>query len=440
MAASNDIIKTTLSYVDNHLAIALLDTIQTQNIGYSDRNIAVQQYTLCRGTQLYSDLIDLAEEAVPEGDVEAIQAALRDKQELLSTERERLLAGDGVARFKSFLSTEENKQRYAKMCDDHTIVTRGLDTFGLTEEHLNDLFVFARASYQYGQYHECREILYFLGQVKPEQYRSDEQRLWGQLACEILCAKNGISGVLWQDAIRTLNSLFDIAESTAHPRVTIEACMHWQLFTHMLSQVPDGRNELVERFSSDMCFPVLISHAQHLMRYLIVCVLITPGIHLRGCPHQHPAIRDLAKAIKEISFVYRDAIIDVFSAMFVTFDTNSALTLLPTACETVEKDIFLNAYIDDFTHAIRQRLFEDHCKGHANINMQDAAYLLGVPMAESEKWTVDFIRNSKLNEKVREDEDSVAVHCMSGTNSVLGMIGEKMRSISTRLEALMMSS
>ena len=438
MHQSYDLITTTLEHVDHHLAIALLDTIQSHGTQYDEESLVTAQYALCKGTQLYSDLSDLSEDVVPQADLQEVQNKIKANQQALAAERERLLKGEGVSKFKSFLSNDENKLRYEKMCDDQSIAIRGLEVFDLKEENLKELYSFAHSVYQYGQYGECRSILQFLSQVKPAQYRMDEKRMWGQLACEVLCAKNGIDGIKWQDAVRSLNFIVESAGTSKQHISTIKTCLHWGLFSHLLSQVPNGREELLDIFLSEKCFPVLFSYAQHLMRYVILCLLTTRGICIRGNVHGHPAIREIAKVLRDINFVYSDPVVELFISMFVTFDADKAVAILPSAGDVLATDIFTQAYCDEFLSAARQQICEDHCKGLSQVHIGRMTEKLGIPSFESEKWAVKVLESSKLNEVITEGDGQVSFVSERNAHNVSEIIADKVKAIATRIEGLMM--
>ncbi|KNH09275.1 eukaryotic translation initiation factor 3 subunit E [Perkinsela sp. CCAP 1560/4] len=431
-----DLTDTTLSYVDRHLAITLLDTMQTNKSPYSEKSLLHAQYKLCTGTQLYSDLIDLAEDVVPEEKLSDAQSEYKLKQEALAAERDRLLLGEGVSKYKAFLSTEENKVRYQKMCDDTSIATRGLEVFELKDDNLKEIFHFAQSVYQYGQYGECRSILRFLAFVKPSQYRYDEKRMWGQLACEILCAKHGDEGVKWQDAIRSLNAIMDSLEHVKRPVFTTIRCLHWGLFTHLLSGVPQGRDQLIELFLNEKNFSIIFSHAQHLLRYVLVCLMTTRTLWLRGNAHGHPMVRELVQVLKDINFEYSDPIVEMFSALFIMCDTKRAIDVLASAVTTVRNDVFLKPYAEEFLETARRQIFEDYCKTHGRVSLRHIATSIGIASEEAEKWVVNVLRNSKMNGRIHEENGNVFVVTERQTIALSEAITEKSSAIVTRLQSL----
>jgi translation initiation factor 3 subunit E len=349
--------------------------------------------------------------------------------------------------------------------------------FEVTPETISTYYKFAKFNYDCGDYQQARDMLenyisLFASPPKPkdEDDEDDEaaananantnkgeedkignpnmyyltsidttllQVLWGRLSCEILVSD-------WEEAAIALNAVKTAIETLASTNKlsSLEALhqrtwlLHWSLFVFW-NDASNGLESMVELFTSEKYLQAVTTHAPHLLRYLTAAVLLCKRRAAKKAGSNSNAegrklLRDLVKVMQQCE--YSDPIVEFVDKLSVQFDFDAAQSQLEK-CETVLiSDFFLCKQSEMFMEEARVFVFENYCRIHHKIDLQNLGDKLAMDKERAERWIVDLIRDAMLDAKIDSEEGCVVMG--AGTVSVYEQVMEKTRDLTARSAGL----
>jgi len=308
--------------------------------------------------------------------------------------------------------------------DSKTLIEKLEKEHGFNRERLEDLYDYSKILYEIGNYSGASEQLQIITSLLSPTTEKYTSALWGRLACSILAMD-------WDTALDDLLRLKEHVENmTADPSVkqlTNRTCLiHWALFVFF--NHPKGKEMLIDWFLSVPANMNAIQMvAPHLLRYLTVCVIISPR-------RRKAVLKDVVRAIQLLSHMYRDPITEFLECLYVHHDFDGAQEKLKNCDVVLMNDFFLVACNDDFTENARLLIFETFCRIHNCVSINMLAQKLNMSENEAERWIVNLIRNARLDAKI----DSQLGHVVMGftPSSVHQQIIEKTNSIAYSTQKL----
>ena len=190
-----------------------------------------------------------------------------------------------------------------------------------------------------------------------------------------------------------------------------------------------GLEQLVDLFFSEKYRQAITTHAPHLLRYVTAAVLLCKrGKHVDS----RRLLKNLGHVMQDVE--YTDAICEFVNCLSNKFDFEMAQRKLQECQDVLERDFFLCKQTSVFMEEARVFVFENYCRIHDKIHLDDISEKLAMPPDQAERWIVDLIRNSDLDAKIDSENNSVV---MRGTSqSIYQQVMERTRDLNMRSATL----
>lgn len=259
------------------------------------------------------------------------------------------------------------------------------------------------------------------------------QVLWGRLTCEIL-VEDWESASVAVDAVRNaVESL--VQQDKMTPLAALQQrtwLLHWSLFVYWNDSASGSLEQMVVLFHSERYKQAITTNAPHLVRYLTAAVFlckrrVTP--HASSNDEARRLLKNLVNVLQDVD--YTDPIVEFVHCMSVKFDFDSAQMKLKECEGVLKSDFFLCKQTDFFMEEARIFVFENYCRIHHTIDIQQVGQTLAMPADQAEKWMVNLIRTAQLDACFLP-EKSVVVMGSSHTVSAYDHIIDRTRDWNSR--------
>ena len=252
--------------------------------------------------------------------------------------------------------------------------------------------------------------------------------LWGKLACEILLQK-------WEAASVAVEAVQTAIEQVQMPPIQLLQqrtwLLHWSLFVYWNYQ--SGLSKLVELFTSNNYKQAIVTNAPHLLRYLTAAVVICKRKFQKS--EHRKLLRQLIYIMEDCE--YNDPIVEFVNHMIVKFDFGAAQTKLAECERVLQLDFFLCQQTKLFMEEARVFVFENYCRIHEIIDLNDLGAKINMSKEDTERWMVDLIRNADLDAKIDSENGNVIMG--TNTSSIYEQVMDRTRDLNVRTSTLIQS-
>ncbi len=247
---------------------------------------------------------------------------------------------------------EEEPETVQQMRDEAVYTVANLSaSHGVTAEHVEMLYEYAKLTYETGNYSLAKVYLGHYQLLGPEGSPSVYRAGWGKLAAEILeaitLASNpelqsqedhaNVQAIFAQAAadLQVVSSQIDESSDGALDQLSKRAwLLHWSLFV-FFQQAEGGREALVEFFFQEKYVNTIQTYCPWLLRYLAFAIVTDKR-------HWHDRKKDnLLKMITLETYEYSDPITEFVAALMRDSDFAGAQSKLEGCAEALSQDYFL---------------------------------------------------------------------------------------------------
>lgn len=260
----------------------------------------------------------------------------------------------------------------------------------ITATTVDDLYRYAKLSFDCGRYGDAAECLYFFRILNKDEEKNF-WALWGKLAAEILM-------VNWNVALEDLKLLRDLIDErikVSHIQQLQQRTWlaHWSLF--IFWNLDNGRKQMIDFLSQDKMLNTIQTTCQHLLRYLVASFVISKGDYRNA----RSMMKDLVRVLVTERDSYKDPVTELLVTLFDDYDFDAAEENL-RKCEVLAKnDFFLSSYIEEFMKNAKSIMFAQYCKIHKSIDITSLGKALGIE-DNIESDIVTLIKNAKIDAKI----------------------------------------
>lgn len=276
------------------------------------------------------------------------------------------------------------------------------ETHKITEDTLDNLYKFAKFSFECGLYRDASDCLNGFRALS----RNPEKRFsaqWGILAAEILMnnlktAEDVLTAML--EEINERKGQFYTPE-TLQQRTWL---LHWSLFIHFFTE--DGRIAFVDLVlnSDHRLLNVIHATSPHILRYLTVALISSKASH-----RKKNYLKDLVKAIRQEADTYSDPILEFLTEVLVEFNFEAAQKKLKECEQVVNSDFFFAVVGNEFVENARLLMFETLARIHKSIDINLLSSLLEIPEDQREAKIVDLIRVTRMDAKLDSTKNQLVM-------------------------------
>ena len=315
--------------------------------------------------------------------------------------------------------------------------------YGITAEHIEMLFEYAKLTYESGNYEMATLYLSHYLLLGPEGSANLHKALWGKLAAEILYAitcneraetdedRASVQATFAQAAadLLVLSTQIDgdVNFSQLKQLSMRGWLLHWSLFVYF-QQAEGGRDALIEMFFKEKYLNCIQTYCPWLLRYLAFAI-VTDKRRWRG-----KLANDLLKIIKLEEYEYKDPITEFAVCLFHESNFDAAQKKLGECEAVLNLDYFLSPIATEFMEMAKECIFEMKCRIHQKIDMNQLADSLNLQQAEAERWIIGLINDSKLDAKI--DSASNHVEMEKSYPSIYSQIVSKTKHLTYQTHAL----
>jgi translation initiation factor 3 subunit E len=248
---------------------------------------------------------------------------------------------------------EEEPETVQRMRDEavYTVAHLSASHWGVTAEHVEKLYEYAKLTYETGNYSLAKVYLGHYQLLGPEGSPTVYRAGWGKLAAEILeaitLASNpelqsqedhaNVQAIFAQAAadLQVVSSQIDESSDGALDQLSKRAwLLHWSLFV-FFQQAEGGREALVEFFFQEKYVNTIQTYCPWLLRYLAFAIVTDKR-------HWHDRKKDdLLKMITLETYEYSDPITEFVTALMRDSDFAGAQSKLEGCAEVLDQDYFL---------------------------------------------------------------------------------------------------
>lgn len=406
-----------LWFLDRHLALAVLEFLQAQNV-VEESSLLRQKDALLRRTNLVDFTIDVHQ---------CLHCTSSTPPEL-SQQRERVLSRlnelqQAAQKIVNFLSNPSlvsqlrgDKHSNLKLLHEHHDI-------GL--EDIESLYRYARFQFECGNYEAAAELLYHYRSLCTDYERSFSA-LWGKLASDILMQD-------WESALDDIKRLHDAIDGKQHSSVQMQLqqqvwLMHWSLFVYFNHE--RGRDALIDLFMQDRYLSAIQACAPHLLRYLAVAAVT--------CRRGHAVAKELVTVFgQDRSDIWSDPAPGFLHALFLDCDFKKAERKL-NECDTVlENDFFTVGCKREFLDSALLFILERYCTIHRALSIETLADKLHTTQDEAERWVISLIKQGRLDARV--DSERKRIEMDVKRSSICDTVREKARPLAERTRNLVLA-
>jgi translation initiation factor 3 subunit E len=340
---------------------------------------------------------------------------------------------------------EEEPETVQQMRDEAVYTVANLSaSHGVTAEHVEMLYEYAKLTYETGNYSLAKVYLGHYQLLGPEGSPSVYRAGWGKLAAEILeaitLASNpelqsqedhaNVQAIFAQAAadLQVVSSQIDESSDGALDQLSKRAwLLHWSLFV-FFQQAEGGREALVEFFFQEKYVNTIQTYCPWLLRYLAFAIVTDKR-------HWHDRKKDnLLKMITLETYEYSDPITEFVAALMRDSDFAGAQSKLEGCAEALSQDYFLAPAKAEFLELAKECIFEMKCRIHQKIDMDRLASSLNLKQSDAERWIIGLINDSKLDAKI--DSASNHVEMAKSYPSIYTQIVSKTKHLTYQTHAL----
>ena len=191
-------------------------------------------------------------------------------------------------------------------------------------------------------------------------------------------------------------------------------------------------------FHSERFKQAIVTNAPHLVRYWTAAVLLckrrVSSSKASSTNEARRLLKNLVYALQDCE--YTDPIVVFVNSLTFKFDFVAAQQKL-SECEAVLKsDFFLCRQSDFFMEEARIFVFENYCRIHNKIDLQDISDKLAMNRSDAEKWIVDLIcRAEDLDAVIDQDCVVMGTSVSRGAVSVCQQVS-RIRDFNSRASTL----
>ena len=372
------------AYMDKHMVFQLLQFMETNEV-FAKTDVVQAQLELIGKTNMVEFEIELHEGLHGEAPKAMAdrKAAVLHRLDELNEYCEPILAvinGEGVV---------EQLKADGAYTAEHL-----LSAHGVTEDHVEELYVLAKFSFECGSYAEAGSYLaHYRALTKAED--NSFSALWGQYAADLLVPN-------WDAALEDMEQLREEIETRSFesPLQQLQQrtwLMHWSLFVYF--KHPLGRNAIVDMLFNERYMNALTTNCPHMLRYLAAAVITNK--------RRRNKLEELVKVIQQERYAYSDPITEFLECLYVNFDFESAQQKLRDCEAVLDNDYFLAATKDEFIENARLFVFETYCRIHQCIDIALLAEKLNMDPEAAERWIVNLVREANLDAKIDSNKHQV---------------------------------
>lgn len=386
-------------YYDTHLALPMLEFLQTNSVYYSEV-IAKTKLTLLKHSKMVDYTIQTYQELygtedIPE-DLNESREAVRKEFRIMETRKEELESILDREESKRIMQYHENNDKaFEELCDQQ----------GLSLELLGDLYKFSKLNYECGDYALAASTLTWFIYLTPSNYDNETiiSAMWGKLACEIL----------HQDFDEALISLDKMKEQIDREQISLQAkqykrawWINWGLYVFF--HHPEGFDRILSIFAGTEQDPtedrVLLSTIQsqcpYIFRYLGVVALLST---------RQGMVLKLTQHYQDNSIASQDPILEFLIALYKEFDFEKTQEKLGACFKAIKNDFFLTNCYQAFMSKSRKAIVQHFISIHQCIYISSLANCMHLNPEEAEQWIVKYIREMNLDAKINAKEANVVI-------------------------------
>jgi len=269
------------------------------------------------------------------------------------------------------------------------------EEYGVSEEHVRNLFVAAKGKYDAGEYRGALAYLALYEELcHPNRDDVPLEVSWGKMAAAMMdddaLEKADEERMAIADALRrrpasVLSDLQCLQQRTW--------LLHWSLF--ILASHRKRKDALLEFYMAEENLSCVAITCPWLLRYLIAAIIPRGG-------RKHAMAKALVRLLTPDVLAQRDPFVVFLHALLVKFDFEAAQLVIADCCDAIATDFFLSNMVspDLFVTSARGFLFDVYCRVHQRINLRTLAKEVHMEEEEAEKWVVGLIRSATLDAKV----------------------------------------
>lgn len=254
---------------------------------------------------------------------------------------------------------EDDPETVQRMRDEGIYTVENLsETHGITADHVEMLYEYAKLTYETGNYSLAKVYLGHYQLLGPEGSSLVVRAGWGKLAAEILEAitlasnpelqsqldHDNVQAIFAQAAadLQVVSSQIDESSDGALDQLSKRAwLLHWALFVYF-QQAEGGREALVEFYFQEKYVNTIQTYCPWLLRYLAFA-LLTDKRHWRS-----RKMDLLLKMINLEQYEYSDPITEFLYALMKNSDFAEAQSKLEGCEQVLTQDYFLAPAKADF--------------------------------------------------------------------------------------------
>ena len=272
--------------------------------------------------------------------------------------------------------------------------------FGVTEEHVQQLYATAKARYDAGQYVGAHAYLSLYEELRyPKRDDVPLEVSWGKMAAALMANNMGeaeeerqcIAEALRRRPTSVLPDIQRLQQRTW--------LLHWSLF--LLGGLPQKRDVLIDFYMQEENLMCVALTCPWLLRYVIAAVL----------PHRrfkHNYAKALVRLLTPEALALKDPFVSFLHALLVNFDFEAAQSVMKDCRDAIASDFFLNSMAETtFMASARGFLFDVYCRVHQKIDLRALASQVHMGEEDAEKWVVGLIRSAHLDAKVDSQAKTV---------------------------------
>lgn len=293
------------------------------------------------------------------------------------------------------------------------------DQHGVTPEHIDALYKYARCEYESGLYSAAGKHLLYCSRLAANETQRMHS-LWGRYASHLLVQE-------WDDAteaFRELKEAIDGQPPSVKPAELLQQrtwFIHWSLF--LFFNAPNGKSLMIDTLFEVRYIQTIQTNCPWILRYLATVVICS---NKRG----RQRLQELVRMLQQERYCYSDPITLFLESLYLEFDFEGAQKKLKECDTVLNQDFFLACCSEDFKENARVFIFEFYCRIHQTIQLSDLSEKLDMDIPSAEKWIVDLIRDARLNAKI----DTAAKTIVMGSQvpSIYQQVMAKTESLAAR--------
>jgi len=393
-AVEHDLTPKVALHTDPHMTLMIMEHLSEMPGGNYDRQslLKAKEDTLSKTKMLdyYKEVLEQQNEppANYEADIEA------RKEEVIKELKEKK---EPMQELDEIFNDREFQMQAKQMRNSAQILEYLTAHHNISERIVDDVYAYAKFSYEIGDYQECFDWLGKFIQLAPPNHAHALDAIWGRLASAI-CSEQ------YDQAHESMTQLRENIDQSAGRDGSPGALqllqqrtwlLHWSLFI-FFNGLQRGKELLIELFLHNPDYTHAVqTMAPWLLRYLTAAVVLSINSRKRKSIE-----RDLVKVIEQEEYAYKDPVTEFILCLYVKFDFRKAQEMLEKCTTVLENDFFLRNYTEQFIENARQIIFETFCRIHQCISIEMLAEKLNMNTNDAESWIVNLIKNARLDAKI----------------------------------------